>query len=158
MHHRRIRLTVQSIFPGPKPGQTAGPGGRRLHRRCDLKTDQMLQNADKCCHVEGTERASSGEYNVRSASSSWNDEKCGGWTLGCMSTASGGGETGVRLSQSEETLRTGCAIKHFRGTFSASHSRWNHATWPWTDGSLCGANRSFISTWLRHLCVPGCKL
>lgn len=64
----------------------------------------MVQNSDKCCHVEGTERASSGEYNVRSASSSWNDEKCGGWTLGCMSTASGGGETGVLLSQSEETL------------------------------------------------------
>lgn len=104
MHHRRIRLTVQSIFPGPKPGQTAGPGGRRLHRRCDLKTDQMFENSDKRCHVEGTERASGGEHDVRSASSSWNDEKCGGWTLGCMSTASGGGETGVRLSQSEETL------------------------------------------------------
>lgn len=81
--------TVQSIVSGLKPGKTAGPGGRRLHRRFDLKNKQMLQG--KCCHVKGTERASS-EYNVRSASSSWNDEKCGGWTLGYMSATSGGGE------------------------------------------------------------------
>lgn len=46
---------------------------------------------------------------------------------------------------------TGYAIKHFRGTFSASHSRWSHATCPWSD-------RSFLSTWLRRLCVPGFKL
>lgn len=103
MHHKRIRLpTVQSIFSGLKPGETAGPAGRRLHRRFDLKNNQMLQNSGKCCHVKGTERASS-EYNVRSASSSWNDEKCGGWTLGYMSATSGGGEIGVCLSQSEET-------------------------------------------------------
>lgn len=120
MHHKRIRLpSVQSIFSGLKPGETAAPACRRLHRRADLKNNQMLQNSGKCCHVKGTERASS-EYNVRSASSSWNDEKCGGWTLGRMSATSGGGESGACLSQSEETHAPGCAIKHFRGTCSSS--------------------------------------
>lgn len=88
------------------------------------KTNQMLQNSGKCCHVKGTRRASGGGYGVGSASSSWNDEKCGGWTLGYMSATSGGGEIAVCLSQSGETPPTGCSIKHFRGTFSVSHSHY----------------------------------
>lgn len=115
MHHKRIQLArVQSILSGLKPGETAGPAGRRLHRRFDLKNNQMLQNSGKCCHSKGTEQASS-EDSVRSASSSWNDEKCGGWTLGSMSATSGGGEIGVGLSQSEESHAHRICYKTFPG-------------------------------------------
>lgn len=39
-----------------------------------------------------------------------------------MSATSGGGESGVCLSQSEDTHAPGCAIKNFRGTFSSSYA------------------------------------
>lgn len=123
MHHKRIRLpSVRSMVPGLKPGETAGPAGRRLHRRSDLKTKQMLQNSGKCCHGKGTE-GSSVENNARTASSSWNDEKCGGWTLGYKSTTSGE-EGGIRadLSQSEQGYARGYGAKTLPGSLSAAQA------------------------------------